>query len=190
VVTVAAQLQDGGEEVLTIGSKHEDSYYAKNSTRPQIFKVGAPLFERLNLKLTDLRDKQILKISRDELSRIEVRNPNLRLVAEKNEDGDWILLEPADQKDKKANAGKVFDALEEDADEIMDRPAAAVSARLAKPAVEVRLTAKDGRITEVSLSAADGEVAYIRVKGQAGVFKVSKDTVEELSFKAADIVLD
>jgi hypothetical protein len=189
-ITLTAQLQGGGERTLIIGPKTNDSYFAKNSALPQIFKIDSALYDKLNVKLSDLRDKQIIKLSKDELTRVEIKNTNQTLVAEKDKDGKWIVKEPAEQKDKEAQSWKLFDPLETTrATEVLDKATGAVAAKLAKPAIEVRLTDKNGKVTVVKISAADGEDAYASVEGRPAVYKVSKHIVDDLNFKAADIVL-
>jgi hypothetical protein len=54
-------------------------------------------------------------------------------------------------------------------------------------AVEARLTYKDGRVVEVKVSSADGDDAYVSVKGRSEVFKVTKQMLDDLNFKAADL---
>ena len=46
---------------------------------------------------------------------------------------------------------------------------------------------KDGKIVEVKVSSADGDNAYVSVKGRSEVFKVRKRMLDDLSFKAADL---
>jgi hypothetical protein len=187
-ITLTAQLQGGGERVLAIGSKTEEQYFAKSSDRPNIFKVESSLYDKLNTKAVSLRDKQIIKLDKDALARVQIKNPNLTLVAEKDKDNKWIIKEPSDKKDQEAQSFKLFDPLENNkATEVLDKAPASVN--LSKPAVEVRLTSKDGKTTTLRISAADGDHAYVSVEGRAGVYKVSKQMVESLSFKAADITL-
>jgi hypothetical protein len=189
-VTFTAQLQGGGERSLLLGNKDGERYFAKNSERPQIFKVESALYDKLNLKPAGLRSKEIVKLNKDDLTRVEIKNPNLTLAAEKDKDNKWIIKEPAELKDKEAQSYKLFDPLENNkATEVLDQPPAAVAARLAKPAAEVRLTGKDGKTTVVKVSAADGDNVYVRVDGRQGVYKVGKQMLEGLSFKAADVSL-
>jgi hypothetical protein len=189
-ITLTAQLPGGAERVLTIGSKTEEHYFAKNSERPAVFKIPAALYDKLNAKPASLRDKQIIKLDKDELTRIEIKNLHLTLVAEKDNENKWLIKSPAEQKDKEAQSWKLFDPLETNkATEVLDPAPAAIAAKLAKPAVEVKLTDKSGKITTLRVSAADGDNAYVSVAGKPGVYKVSKQMVEGLSFKAADITL-
>lgn len=192
-LTLAAFLQAGGERQVIFAEKTEGAnkdYFAKSSDRSQVFKVDASLFEKLNVKASKLRSKQIIKLDREQITRAQVRNPNLTLVAEKNAEGKWIIKAPADQKDKEAQSSKFLDPFESTkATEVLDRPSASIAAKLSKAPVEVRLTAKDGRTTVVKISAADGDDVYVRVEGRSEIFKVKKQLLDDLSFKAVDIVL-
>ncbi len=187
-LTFTAQLTTGGERVVSLGSKIDDKYYARTSDRPQIYKVESSLFDKLNTKLSVLRSRTILKFERDQLARVQIRNPNLTLVAEKNGEGKWLVKQPADKKDKEASTFKLFDPLETKASELIDKPSAAIAARLAKPAVEIRLTDKEGKTTTIKVSSADGENVYVRVDARPTVYKVAKSMLESLSFKIEDAI--
>ncbi len=187
-VSFTAQLTTGGERSLSIGSKIDDKYYAKLSDRPQVFKVDSSLYDKLNTKLSSLRSKSFVKINRDDLTRVQIKNPNVTLVAEKNNEGKWLVKEPAAKKDKEAFTYKLFDPIETKATEVIDKPSGAIAAKLAKPAVEVSLTGKDGKTTVIKVSAADGDNAYVRVEGRPEIYKVGKSMLDSLSFKLDEAV--
>jgi hypothetical protein len=184
-VTLTAQLNDGSEKTLSIGVK-DDSHYAKASTRPEVVKVSSALYEKLNIKSSELRNKEIFKLDSDNISKIEIKNPNLRLVAEKSGDK-WMIREPSDKKDKEAPTFKVVNPFETKAEEILASPSSDIRSKLAKPSVEAKLTYKDGKIVDIKISSADGENAYVSVKGRGEVFKVRKQMLDDLSFKASDL---
>lgn len=184
-ITLTAQLNDGSERTISAGVK-DDNHYAKASSRPQVFKISSSLYDKLNIKPTELRNKEIFKLDRENLSKVEIKNPSLRLVAEKSGDK-WVIKEPADKKDKDAPTLKIINPFETKADEILDSPGSDVRSKLAKPAVEARLTYKDGKVVEVKVSSADGDNAYATVKGRAEVFKVKKQMLDDLSFKPSDL---
>jgi len=184
-ITFAAQLNDGSEKTVFVGVKDEN-HYLKASTRPEIVKISSPLYDKLNIKASELRNKEMFKLDRDNLSKIEIKNPNLTLVAEKSGDK-WTIKEPADKKDKDAPAARVINPFDTKAEEILDAPSADVKSKLARPAVEAKLTYKDGKTVEVKVSSVDGESAYVTVKGRGEVFKVRKKMLDDLSFKAADL---
>ena len=184
-ITLTAQLNDGSERTIAAGVK-DDNHYAKASSKAQVFKISSSLYDKLNIKPTELRNKEIFKLDRDNLSKIEIKNPNVKVVAEKSGDK-WVIKEPADKKDKDAPTFKIINPFDTKADEILDSPGSDVKSKLAKPAVEARLTYKDGRVVEVKVSSADGENAYASVKGRNEVFKVKKQMLDDLSFKLADL---
>ncbi len=184
-VTLTAQLNDGSEKTIVAGVK-DDNHYAKASTRAQVFKISSSFYDKLNIKPSELRNKELFKLDKDNLSKIEIKNPNLKLVAEKSGDK-WTIKEPADKKDKDAPTFKMINPFETKAEEIVESPSSDVRSKLAKPAVEAKLTYKDGKVIEVKVSSADGDNVYVSVKGRSEVFKVKKQMLEDLSFKAADL---
>lgn len=191
-ITLTAGLE-GGERILSIGKTDAENYYARASNRSQVIKIESSLYEKLNLKVSSLRNKEIVKIEQDEITRVEITNPHLKLVAEKQKENEvekWVVKEPADKKDKEFQSWKVFSPLESaKADDIIDSPSAAIRAKLARPAVQLRLTSQDGKTTVIKVSKADDDNVYIKVEGKAPVYKVEKNMLEQLSFKIDDAVL-
>jgi hypothetical protein len=186
---VTALLTSGGERVLNIGSKVDEQYYAKTSDRPQIFKIEKALYDKLNVKPATLRSKEIIKVSQEDVTRVQLKNPNLTLVVEPDKDHNkWLVKEPADKKDKEASAFKIFTPLQSKAEEVLDKPSAAIAAKLAKPAVVLTLTYKDGKTSVVKFSAADGDSVYVQVSGNPAVYKVGKLMLEGLSFKLDEVI--
>lgn len=186
-ISITARLTTGGERTISIGSKVDGNYYAKASDRPQVVKVDQAFYDKLNTKLSELRSKKFVKFDREELKTIYVKNPNVTLVAEKK-DEKWLVTEPADKKDKEASTFKIFNPLETQATEVIDKPTGAIAAKLAKPAVEVRLTDKNGKTTILKISSADGENVYVKVDGRPEIYKVGKSLLDDLSFKADEAV--
>ncbi len=186
--TFTAMLSAGGEKTLTVGAKTDNQYYAKTSDRPQIYRIEQTLYDKLTTKPGALRSKNFVKFNRDDLSRIRIRNPNVTLTAENKGEGKWVVVEPAEKKDKEAFAFKLFDPLDTKATEVLDSATGAINSKLAKPPVEVRLTGKDGKTTVIRVSAADGDNVYVRVEGKPEIYKVGKSLIESLSFKLDEAV--
>ncbi|MBX3280427.1 MAG: DUF4340 domain-containing protein [Acidobacteria bacterium] len=191
-ITVTARLQTGDERQVLVAIKTdggEKNYYAKSSDRPHIFRIDESLYDKLNAKSSTLRSKEFIKINEDDLSRIVIRNSNSTVTVEKDSEGKWILKQPAEQKDKEALSYKLIDPFESyKATEVIDKSTPAISAKLARPAIEVRLTATDGYTTVLKLSSAEGDDCYLRVEGRQEVYKVSKALFDALNFKPADLV--
>ena len=189
-ITVTARLQNGGEQTLSIGSKVEDLYYAKNSAQQQLFKIEPDLYDDLNLKAADLREKGIVKLEKDDLTSVEIKNSNVKLSAEKDKDGKWLVRESGDNKGKEFKIDKVLDPLSTNkATDILDKPSSSISGKLSSPVVEVHLTDKAGKTTIVNISSADGDSVYVSVKGRSGVYKVNKQLLDDLNVKAVDLVI-
>ncbi len=185
--SITVKLATGGERTINIGSKVDDGYYAKASDRPQVIKVDQAFYDKLNTKPATLRSKQFVKLNREDLTKVYIKNPNVTLVAEKKDDK-WMIVEPADKKDKEASTFKILTPLESQATEVIDKPTAAIAAKLAKPAAEVRLTDKNGKTTTLKISSADGENVYVKVDGRPEIYKVGKVLLDGLSFKADEAV--
>jgi hypothetical protein len=186
-ISITVRLSAGGERTVSIGSKVDENYYAKVSDQPQLIKVDTLFYEKLNTKLASLRSKQYVRFNRDELTKIYIKNSNVTLVAEKKDDK-WKIIEPADKKDKEASMFKMLTPLETQATEVLDKPSGAVAAKVAKPAVEVRLTDKNGKTTILKISSADGENVYVKVEGRPEIYRVDKSLLEGLNFKADEAV--
>ena len=183
-------LTAGGEKTLLIGSKIDEMYYGKLSDRPAILKIEKALYDKLNAKAAALRSKTIVKVLQDDATRIELKNPNIpQLIVEADKDHTkWIVKAPADKKDKEASAFKLFTPLQTKAEEILDKVTPAIAAKLAKPAVVLSITTKDGKTQTLRISEADGEKVYVRVDGNPAIYKVAKLWLESLSFKLDEVV--
>ncbi|MCI0525669.1 MAG: DUF4340 domain-containing protein [Acidobacteria bacterium] len=186
-VSITTRLTTGAERTINIGSEVDDHYYAKASDRPQLIKVDQSFYNKLNTKIADLRSKQFVKFNRDDLTKVYIKNPNVTLTAEKKDDK-WLITEPADKKDKEASTFKIFTPLETQATEVIDKPTSAITAKLAKPAAEVRLTDKSGKTTTLRISSADGDNVYVKVDGRPEIYKVGKSLLDGLSFKADEAI--
>jgi hypothetical protein len=193
IVTISAQLQTGGERQINVGVKNEGddkTYFAKSSDRSQIFKIDQSLFDKLNVKVSQLLSKQLVKLNKDDVSRIQIKNENLTLVAVRNADGKLLVKEPVAQKDKEVVATRIIEPISAaSASELIDKPTADIASKMSKPVVEVSLTTKDGKTTLIKISAADGDNVYVRVGGRSEIFKVSKILLDSLIFKITDVVI-
>lgn len=187
-VVFTARLNAGGEKTITVGSKIDNQYYARVSDKPQVFKIDSSLYEKLNSKAISLKSKKIFTLNRDDIKTLQIKNPNLTLLVEKGADDKWLVREPAASKDKEAFAFKIIDPLETRAVEILAAPTAAISSKLAKPAVVVRATTKDGKTTVLRITTADGDNAYVQVEGKPEIYKVPKSMLDSMSFKLDEAV--
>jgi hypothetical protein len=188
-VTVEIKLKDGAQHKVALGKQDPTgaAAYALLDRQTDVKLVSTSLLTSADKSLDDLRDKTIVTVNRDDLTRVEVKNPHLKLVAEKSGEGKWLVKEPAEKKDKEAPTDRIFAFETARASEVIDSPSADVAAKFASPPVVVRLADKSGRTTVLELSAADGDNIYARVAGRAAIYKANKQLLEDLSFKSADV---
>ena len=187
-ITLTTGDDKGKNATLLIGKKEGDEYFARDASRPTIFRVNQDLVKKLAVGYPDLRDKKIVRLDPADIVHAEIHNANGTIVCSRKGDADWVFDEPADQKGKSASLEKVFSALgEARADQIIDHPAPDILARLAKPAFDVALTGKDGKKLNISISKESGDFVFARNSTAPTVYKLKKQILEALNFKASDL---
>jgi hypothetical protein len=178
----------GKSATLLIGKKEGDEYFARDASRPTIFRVNQDLVKKLAVGYPDLRDKKIVRLDPADIVHVEIHNANGTIACSRKGDADWVFDEPADQKGKSASLEKLFSALgEARADQIIDHPAPDIFARLAKPAFDAALTAKDGKKMNIAISKESGDFVYARNSAAPTVYKLKKQILETLNFKPPDL---
>ena len=127
-----------------------------------IFRVKEDLYMALSEKFFDLRDKQIIRFERGDITRAEVRNQNGTTACVADPGGDLVIdLGPGK---KIGDAPPCPDFIPQlgilpGVQDIYDTPPPAVAAKFANPAVQITITDKSGAKTEVRVSAvSDGSV--------------------------------
>lgn len=191
-VTFTAVDDKGVKATLLVGKKDAENYFARDASRPTIFRIDADLYKKLTERYADLRDKQVVHVDTSDIQNIELRNDMgaITLSRKKDSPDEWDIDSPAAQKGKTAAATKVLDPLTGlRADEVLDHPAAALVAQLAKPAIVVVLTEKSGKQVTVRISKPAGDFAYAETSDSPVLYKVKKQIVDDLNFGAADAAL-
>jgi hypothetical protein len=175
---------------LLIGKKNGDEYYARDAARPIIFEISSTVYDALNKKFFDLRDKSILQFDPANVAAIEIHNASGTIQCIQGKDDQWTILEPAADKGKAIQSWKILDPIQNArAKEIYDTPSRAVLAHLAKPAVEVILTAKSGKKTTIDISSVAGDSVYVRTTAGPEVYELNTQILKDLGFKAADLLM-
>lgn len=184
VITLHANLSGGKTAELQIGKKEGDGYDARDPSRPVILRVNTTLFTTLNQKLFDLRDKQLVHIFASDVTRAEIHNPNGSAVCVANPSGDLVVEQSAGAKTPPPTCPSFVPTLEgARATDIFDAPPADISAKLAKPAIEITLTEKSGKKTELRVSAVFGDAVYAKTGAGPEVYKLDKELFSELNFR-------
>lgn len=188
--------ENGEERALLVGRRApktpgkdgQDRYYAKDTSRSMIFTISQSLLKEFDRTLFDLRSKHIAHFDRAQLTRLELRNEHLTLVAEKTADGKWLVREPAEHKDKEARVSSILSALEfTRAEAILDQPAAAVLSQLEKPAIEIALTDSGGTTRIVVSAVREGKV-YARAGESGPVLQFPESWFKQLNLQTSELV--
>ena len=187
-ITVTAGDSKGKTATLLIGKKEGEEYFARDASRPTIFRVNQDLVKKLAVGYPDLRDKKIVRLDPADFIHAEIHDANGTIVCSRKGDADWVFDEPADQKGKSASLEKLFSAIgEARADQIIDHPASDIVARLAKPAFDLTLTTKDGKKLNIAISKESGDFVYARSSAEPTVYKLKKQILDTLNFKPSDL---
>jgi Domain of unknown function (DUF4340) len=187
-ITVTAGDSKGKTATLLIGKKEGDEYFARDASRPTIFRVNQDLVKKLAVGYPDLRDKKIARLDPTDFIRAEIHDANGTIVCSRKGEADWVFDEPADQKGKSASLERLFSAIgEARADQIIDHPASDIVARLAKPAFDLTLTTKDGKKLNIAISKESGDFVYARNSVTPTVYQLKKQILDTLNFKPSDL---
>ncbi len=187
-ITVRVKSEKGEEGTLLVGKKKDGKFYARDASRPFIFLIEQSLVDSLSVSVETLRDKHVVRFQKDDVVRVRFHDKSGEVIGLRKPDGKWVIDQPADRKGKEMAAWKIFDPLSNlRAKEVLDAPSNALLAKLVKPAIEVEMSDKAGKMTKVLLSEADGEFVYARTNLAPTLFKVQRFILQELNLPAADL---
>lgn len=187
-VTFSAVDDKGKISTLLVGKKSGDEYFARDPSRPMVFRIDSNVFKKLSENFADLRDKKLAYFDPSGVNHVELRNANGIVLFTRKSGEEWTIDSPADQKGKSAAAWKIFTPLTTGrAEEVLDHPSPEILAKLAKPAIEVTLTKEDGQKIVVRLSSVSGEAVFARTNESPAVYKLKKKVFDDLDFKPAEL---
>ena len=182
-VRFQAKLADGKSVQLEVGKKEGADYYARDLSRPGVFEINDNLYSILSDKYIDLRDKQITHIMPDDVTRAEVHNLNGTFACIKGSGSGFVLEQSADKKAAPPSCPDFIGELGEDqADEVYDNPPASIGKELAKPAVQITITDKNGKKSQLVFSGITGDSIYGRSGAGPAIYKFAKRVLDEINF--------
>lgn len=186
-VAFSAVDDKGKISTLLVGKKSGDEYFARDPSRPMVFRIDSNVFKKLSENYADLRDKKLARFDPSDVDDLELRNPNGTVACVRKTGEQWTIDSPADQKGKSAAAWKILTPITTGrAEEVLDHPSPEILAKLAKPAIEVTLTKKDGQKIVVRLSGVSGDAVYVQTSGSPTVYKLKKQIFDDLNFKPVE----
>jgi len=188
---VFSAVDDSGQKLaLQVGKKEGSGYLARDTSRPMIFVISEDLYKKLSQTFPDLRDRNLVHITESDINHIEIHNANATMAMSRKQgsDFDWTIDSPADVKGKSAATWRILSPLTSaKAEEVLDHASGDIAAKLAKPAIEIELTDKNGSKLTVRISAAAGDFVYGQTTAGPSVYKFKKTAFDDLNFKASDL---
>lgn len=184
--------EKGQKSTLLIGKKDGDNYFARDLSRPMIFRVTPDVYNKLSERFDELRNKTVVRLDPADIQRIEIHNANGDIIvgSSKDKPGEWIVQAPDAQKGKSAASWRVLDPLTSlRAEEVIDHPDPKITAGLTAPAIRAVLTDTTGKQVTIRISKASGDFVYAQTSDSSLVYKLKKQVLDDLNFKPADIVL-
>jgi hypothetical protein len=180
-VRFQAKLADGKTMQLEVGKKEGADYYARDLSHPGVFQINDNLYSILSDKYPDLRDKQITHVMPEDVTRLDFRNLSGTFACVKGS-GSGLVLETTDQKATPPSCPDVLSELGEDqADEVYDNPPAAVAKELAKPPIQITITDKNNKKTQLVFSGISGDSIYGRSDSGPAIYKFAKRVFDEVN---------
>jgi len=189
-ITFTAADAKGGSLTLIVGKKDGGEYFARDNSRPMIFRVAENLHKNLESTYAGLRDKRLVRFDAADVNHIELRNFNGTMSCTRKAEENWTIDSPDDQKGKPAGAWKILTPFTTArAEEVIDHPSAAILAMLAKAPVEASFTDKSGKKITVRVSSIKDNFVYAQTRDSPAVYKLKKQLFDDLSFKASDLAM-
>jgi hypothetical protein len=185
-VTFTSTDDTGKQATLAIGKKDNSDYFARDLSRPMVFHVNSDLYSQLTKTFADLRDKKVVRFDSADVTRVEIHNEHGDIAVSSKGGDTWVIESPEKQKGKNAATSMLFDPLTAlRADKVIDHPPAGITAKLAKPGIEVTLTFKDKKTVTVRLTKPDNNDVYGQVSGDPAVYMLKRPDYDPLNYEAS-----
>jgi hypothetical protein len=189
-ITFTASGDKGAKSTLVVGKQDGAAYFARDLSRPTIFRIDGDAEKKLSEKFGDLRDKQVLHADIADTQRIQIQDAAGAFVLSRkpgNSD-EWTFESPADRKGKPVSSWKVLDPLGTmRAEEVIDHPAPNLLAQLSTAAIGLVLTGKDGKDLNLRISKPTGDFVYAQASGDPALYKLKKEVFDQLNLSGADL---
>ena len=171
-----------GTHTLTVGKAKDNSYYAKTTTFPGIFKISNTLGDNLAKKLDDFRNKKLFDFAWSDPQKIEMREGATQLTAEKK-DTKWLAATAGNKELPADKVQGLIDLLRNLTAKNFPANDAAAQAKygLKQPSIEARVTSDDGKRVERVLIAAGPESKYFAAReNEAPTYEIDKSAYDDL----------
>lgn len=174
----------GGEVQFGRDTPTGSGVFARLKGDPRLFTVYSYNRNSFDKSVFDLRDKRLLRLDEDTISRITVETTSRTLGFER-EDGDWRVVQPMEARADDFTVGDLSRAIRTaEMTEVLADAETGESYSFRRPRATV--TVEDGNGRHELVIAQDGETYIARSSGQDGVYAVSSTLAESLDKELAD----
>jgi hypothetical protein len=176
------------EKRLRIGSRAPTgTYYARDMSAPQVFEVDSLFVKDLDKTFEQLRDKKLLAIDRQQVTRLELARPGEAAVAVEKDTADaWTLVAPQAAPAREWKVTSLLTDLE--GLEAGGYAAADDPRPLRAPVVlTVSLSTAAGRLAELRFARASADTVWAFRAGERTVYRVSQEDFGKVDLRLSDL---
>jgi len=173
-------------KTLELGKKEDDSYLARTTDRTPVFTLKTDLYDKLNQKLWEFRDKGVVEVEQDRVAQLTFKRADAEIVLKRQDDGKWVVQKPDSLKGKEAFTYKFWYPLTDIKYQSLDDRVTGATGS-AKPDIQVTVKLKDGSQRGYEFSQ-QGDKYLARKVDANRVGTISKESFEALRFKPEDLV--
>lgn len=186
--------KDRATRTLLIGRNDTDKkgIYAMREGEPSVLLLPEDVVKAIPRTVAALRDKQVVAVDRDKVTRVEVASPKGTVTLTKDKDR-WAITAPRPLPADQVEAGAMLTRLRDlRAQGFISDDASAMPRVLATPTVKLTLT-EEGKPPTTLLLAPSGEKrggaasAYAAVAGRGPVVLVDAKALDDLARSADDL---
>jgi hypothetical protein len=186
---VTGKDKDRTSRALLVGrfDDKKKGFYAMRPGEPSVLLIPEALWNSIPRTVAALRDRSVVEVDRDKIERIELENAHGKVALAHEDKGGWKIVAPEPLAADQSAAGSILARLSEmRAQGFLTDDASGIGRWLAKPAVRVTLTGKDGGARTTILLAPSAETrggsptAYAGVEGRGPVVLVQRPPLAEL----------
>jgi hypothetical protein len=161
--------------------------YAALAGDPRVFTVAGYQKTSLDKSLNDLRDKRLLTVSPDKVSRVEIDGKNGEIEFGRNKD-EWQILKPKPMRADSYTVGELVSKLTDARMDLSSSDAAAKESdsAFARGTSVARVKVTDESSTEDLLIRKNKDAYYAKSSAVQGTYKVNSDLANALDKKLED----
>ncbi len=190
--SVTLALPSSNQEVTFTLHKDGDKVYATTSLSSKIIEAESQVLTDIEKKIEDLREKQVVVFNTWEASKVQVKKPDVSLIAAKGKDDKWFFESPAKEEVDKSKVETFIRKIESlEASEFIDSPAGLEQYGLAPPQAEITIWTKrdeSEKQVQILIGQQDEEKKQVIVKnaGLDYLFRVDSSFLNEIPAKAQE----